>query len=254
MPAKYPVQATRHSVAVLQTLDEMDGATLVELEDRLELAKSVIHNHLQTLEEAGLVTKSEYTYRPSLQLFELGAAARRRREGFETAREKVDDLSATTGEQVNLVYEDRGRGTIVYQQTGDQSVNSDLTVGSRVDLHCTAAGKAILAVSSPDLLETVVEDRGLTEHTNETVTDETALREELETIVEDVPWIAEDRSERVLGIRCLATPLIDQRETCYGAISVTLPNHRFRDEDYRAELTDHLEEIRSEISAEISYS
>lgn len=36
-----------------RALDEADGARIFELEDRLEMTKGAIHNHLSTLREHG---------------------------------------------------------------------------------------------------------------------------------------------------------------------------------------------------------
>jgi DNA-binding IclR family transcriptional regulator len=254
MEPKYPVKATRHSVEILEAVRYHGETTLSELSAELDLSQSVIHNHLSTLLSLGLLEREEYSYRIGVGMFAFGAAGRDAQRGFAQARIRVDALARDLGEQVNLMYRDRHRVVVAYQQEGDRAINTGIEMGDRLDSHCTAAGKAILAFSPEEVLESVVEDRGLPDHTPFTITDEDALREELSSIPGDLPWAAYDRSERARGVKAIANPITDESETAIGAFSVCLPNHRFEDTEYRDRVLNRLREAGSTISPNVLHS
>ena len=64
---------------------------------------------------------------------------------------------------------------------GVHAVQFSLKIGAIFDLHASAHGKAALAFGSTDWLERVVA-RGLSRHTEYTITDPRALRREIERV------------------------------------------------------------------------
>src|SRR5450756_2068866 len=96
-------------------------------------------------------------------------------------------------------------------------------MGARLPLHCTASGKALLAVLSPDEVEQVLPDT-LAVFTPNTTIDRAALSAELEQIRET--GVAYDHEEYVMGVCAVATPVHDA-VGAVGAFTVEVPATRF---------------------------
>ncbi len=91
-------------------------------------------------------------------------------------------------------------------------------LGGRATLHATGLGKAILAFSDPDFIESVLRGE-LVAKTSKTITDPEVLRKELAQIHESK--VAYDVEESQLGMFCVAAPVFARRNVVVGAISVT---------------------------------
>jgi DNA-binding IclR family transcriptional regulator len=100
------------------------------------------------------------------------------------------------------------------QVQASQSFQMRSNVGTRLDLHSSGMGKAILA-------NLPAEDRN---HTDHTITDQAALNKELEQIHQR--GYAIDNCEGDDWVRCVAAPVYDGGGHVLGAISIAGPAHR----------------------------
>lgn len=214
-----PVQALATALSVTELLDERAGAGVTEIADELDRSKSAVHNHLNTLEQLGYVVKEGTTYRLGPRFLELGLRVRNRTDVYGAARRELDNLARATGEMATLLVEDDGDGVFLYV-TGAENVESN-PEGRRVSLHSTSTGKAILANRPRVEVLEIVDDRGLPERTEHTITDRDELLSELRTIRER--GIAFGREEHELGRSGVAAPITDEDERAVGAISVSGP-------------------------------
>ena len=153
--ANHPVRTSEKTLELIETLDTDDGFRLNELEDRLEMSKSGIHNHLSTLREHGYVEKEGDEYSLSLKFLSLGGHVRSRSPLYQYGRSKIDQLASDTGMLANLATEEGGRAVYLYQSRGNYAVHLDTHVGYRLRLHNIGIGKAILASLPRDRVELV---------------------------------------------------------------------------------------------------
>lgn len=232
--AKNPVKTALTTFDIVETLKEQDGARLTELADELDLPKSSIHNYLSTLNERGYVVKEGNEFYVSLRFLDLGSEARDKRDIYEIAKPNVRELAEVTGELANLMVEEHGEGIYIHRETGDDAVMVDKNVGHRVHLHNTALGKAILAHFPQERVSDILDRHGMPATTENTITDEATLFEELERIREE--GIAYDDEERLEGLRCVAAPILDENDEPVGAISVSGPIARFSADRFREEV------------------
>ena len=98
------------------------------------------------------------------------------------------------------------------------------SVGTRIDLHMSAMGKAILANLSPEERSTLLDRLTLTRYTNQTITDRDTLIHELEQTRQR--GYAIDNCEGDDWVRCVAAPVYDSGGRVLGAISAAGPAHR----------------------------
>lgn len=232
--AKNPVKTTLTTLDILETIKEQDGARVTELASELELPKSSVHNYLSTLNQRGYVVKEDNEYHVSLRFLDLGSKARDNREIYEIAKPNVRDLAEETGELANLLVEEHGEGVYIYREMGDKAVMVDKNVGHRVHMHNTALGKAILAHLPQEQVSAILDRHGMPALTDNTITDEATLFEDLERVREE--GIAYDDEERLKGLRCVAAPILDENDHPVAAVSVSGPVARFSADRFRGQV------------------
>ena len=229
------IKSTERSFRILKEVCRRDGAGVTELADHFDCSKSTICEHLLTLVDSGYVTNDGGTYRIGLRFLELGGHARAKEKLYHFGKKDIDELSAETGESAKLVVEENGRGIYLYQALGENAVMTDSHLGTRVYLHATAVGKAILAHLNDEHISEIVDQHGLPAKTDQTVTD----RDELETRLQSIKdrGVAFDDEERIEGMRCVAAPILQDGEIL-GALSVSGPKRRIDEPVFRKELPD----------------
>ena len=249
--AQNPVQSGEGMFTIVEALKELDGAGVTELSDHLDLPKSTLHNYLATLEQEEYVRKDGTTYHVGLRFLDLGAYARDQIEMFEVAKPELEHLATETGELANLLVEEHGKGSYLYRTRGEMAVQVRGHVGTRAPLHSTSLGKAILAHLPDSRVEQIIDEHGLAPSTPETITDPETLFEELAAIRDR--GVAFDDEERLRGLRCVAAP-IRANDEVVGAISVSGPTNRLRNDRFREEIPQALLEVQNVIELNVAYS
>lgn len=250
--ATNPVKTTETTFAIVEGLMALDGAGVTELATHLETPKSTVHNYLSTLEQEGYVTKEGATYTVGIRFLELGSYARSRMPIYDIATPEVDRLAEATGELANLSIEEHGRGVYIHQARGERAVNVDASVGTRVPLHETALGKAILAHLPEERVDEIVDQYGLPGGTSRTISTRPALESALETVRER--GYATDDEERLEGLRCVAAPIQTADGRVLGAVSVSGPVNRLRGAHFEEELPSRVLEAVNVIELNVTYS
>lgn len=250
--AKNPIKAVENTTTILDKVAELEGAGVTELADQLDITKGTVHNHLSTLEENELVVRDGDEFRLSLRFFELGEQIKDQHQIYDVAMPEVDKLAEETGELGNILVEEHGRGLYLYRAKGENALSLDTGVGSRVYLHQTGLGKAILAHLPEDRIESIIDEHGLEPSTEHTVTTREELYESLEQIRDQ--GYAVDREERAEGIRCVAAPVITNDDVVRGSISVAGPASRMHGEYLESTVVDMVKRAANVISINLSYS
>lgn len=250
--AKNPVRSSAKTLRILEALHELDGARVTELAEYLDTNKATVHHHLSTLREFEYVTKEGSRYELGLRLFELGEYTRRQTEVYNVAKPEIDKLAEEVGEMANLMIEDHGKGVYLYIARGENAVNLDTKIGTRQFLHTSALGKAILANLPEEDFEFVLGEYGLPAETPNTVTDRAELEKELDEIRKR--GVAFDGEERAEGIRCVAAPITDKTGALIGAVSVSGPSSRLKNERFRKDVPEMVQDTATVIGINVSYS
>lgn len=237
--------------AIVEALQELDGAQLSELAAHLDLAKSTVHGHLATLEMHEYVVREGDTYHLGLGFLELGSHARNRYKLSEVAQPTIEKLAETTGEGVWIVVEEHGRAVYLCQASGENSVQTHVRVGKRVYLHHLATGKAILAHLPRERVEAIVDRHGLPAFTEDTITEREELYGELETVRER--GFAVNDGETIQGLRAVGVPITEDGEVVAG-LCVSGPANRLKEIDSNEELMDEILGAANEIELKLVFS
>jgi DNA-binding IclR family transcriptional regulator len=222
------------ATAVIETLAELDGAGVTELASNLDMSKSTVHSHLATLEATGYLVNDGGTYRLSYQFLLLGEYVRNRSALFQFGRAKANTLAAETGHYAHLYIEERGLGVNIYEARGDEAGNYEyqsLKLQRREPLHITASGKAVLAHLPDERVDEIISEHGLERYTENTITDESELYDELETIRQQ--GYAVNDMEEVEGFRAVAAPVQTGGSEVLGSLSVSGPTSYLSGDTFR---------------------
>lgn len=245
------VEATEKSIAILRLLKENGPTSLTELADELGHAKSTIHRHLATLEEAGFVARGEDGYRVGLLFLDYGVHAQREHRLYRAAKPKVDALAEDVGEKVWCMTEENGLGVFLYHEQGRDVFRTYTRVGYRAHLHAFAAGKVVLANMPAERVETILRRNGLPAYTPNTTTDRETLLDELAEIAER--GVAFNREESVNGVNAVAVPVLLAPDEPIGSICVAGPASRMSGSYFEAELPELLLGVANEIEVSLEY-
>ena len=205
--------------------DEESELGISRLAIKLGLAKSTVHRLASTLVEEGMLEQNPETgkYHLGLTLFELGSLVRRKFDFSREAKPWLMGLREQTHETVLLSILGHGGVVCVNFLESQQAIRIMSGIGMRKPIHCTAEGKALLAFQPTAFIEAALAG-DLPARTPNTLTDPSALREELALVREN--GYAIDNEEFELGMRGIAAPIYDDSGHATAAVTVAGPTQR----------------------------
>lgn len=208
---------------------------IADMAEELEMGRSTTHRNATTLVTLGYLEQSpSRKYRLSAHVSDVGLSLLDSMVVRRVAREHLRELRAQTGRTASLgvlggtevAYIDRWQGS----RQGQYAVDAGIGVGTRRPLHCSAAGKALLACLPAAEQRDLIAKLRLTRHTPKTITTKTALRAELERIQAEGGMAVEDE-ELIAGRHALAAVAIDTEGWPVAAVELAVPAQAYtRDE------------------------
>jgi IclR family transcriptional regulator, acetate operon repressor len=108
------------------------------------------------------------------------------------------------------------------------------TSGSRVPLHCSAIGKLFLALAPSPRRQRLLQSLELRRFTEHTITDKAKLEAELRQIRKE--QVSFDREEYLVGVVCVAVPLIGKNGETLAALAIQAPEARMNVQTARGHL------------------
>ncbi|SFY47874.1 Transcriptional regulator KdgR [Streptomyces sp. F-1] len=245
------VQSVDRAVSVLEILARHGEAGVTEIAEELDVHKSTAFRLLGVLENRGLVAqaKDRGKYYLGAGVLRLAGAAAVRldisQEGVPVCREVADEL----GETVNIAVLDDDAAVNIMQARGTAAVTAQNWLGRRTPLHATSSGKVLLAHMPPTLREGLLA-RPLHRFTERTVTGASALRAELQAVVEQGYGVTLEELE--LGLAAVAAPVRSHDGEVIAAISVSGPVYRLGP-DRLTEVAERTVAAGAELSRRMGY-
>ena len=249
------VNATNTSLAIVETVRDLDGTSLTEIADELDIGYSTAHNHLKTLCANNWLVKQNGEYDISLKFLSFGEYARRRTSHYDIARRHMYELTERTNLEVEFLVEEYGRLISIVDMVGDAGGFGPpedgkwLQVGEYYHLHNSASGKAILAELPESQVEQIIDQWGLPAETPYSVTDRDELYDQLATIREQ--GYAKVEQEVAEGFANVGTAVQYPDGRILGGISVGWPMYLYSD-GVDSEIIDQLLETAASIEEQIA--
>lgn len=211
-------------LAVVAASPEPLGVT--DAAARAGLDYSTAYRLIATLEQLGYLERDGVTkrYRVGAAVLRLGYAYVKTRRLHQAAVPVMRELSATTGETVNLSVRDGLEMVLIDACETRHVLSARTTIGGRYPLHCTASGKVALAGSGKRDLEEVLSRLTLTPLTKRTITSRRALAAEIAAVRRR--GYALNDEEHVVGLVAAAAPIRDHTGGTIGALDVAVPTAR----------------------------
>lgn len=204
--------------------ESAEPRSLTRLAEQLGLTKSNTHRLLSTLIDQGFAAQDgeKGLYRPTLRMWELGAAIVGRVDVLSVSREVLERLAGETGETVHL--STLAGHEVVYLAKIDShhAIRAYTQVGGRAPALCVATGKAMAAFRPEGEIEEI---RARTpQATPRSLTGREAVLEEMSQIRET--GIAYNRGEWRADVAGAAAPVRDAQCRVIAAIGISGPFER----------------------------
>lgn len=251
--AHYQVRALERALHLLNAFSlEAPERSLSDLAIATDLPASTALRLLSILAQYGYVEKSPETdrYRIGVGMFERGSIYIQTTTVEAQAKELLAALARECNQTVSLAVLDRTDIVHIAVFQPDRAIRYYAPVGQREMTHCTGLGKVLLAGLSDAEVREIVNQRGLPSRTDRTITTIAALRSHLAAVRER--GYAVDNEESVVGLRCVATPILDDRNRVVAAISASGSAAEFNEATMPG-LVDALQKAAHLISERIGY-
>jgi DNA-binding IclR family transcriptional regulator len=205
---------------------------IADMADALDLGRSTTHRYATTLVTLGYLEQGpSRKYRLSSRVSDFGLSLLDSMVVRRLAREHLRELRARTGRTVGLAildddevsYIDRWQGA----RRGQYAIDLGVGLGSRLPIHCSAAGKALLARLPEAEQRELIARLRLSRRTRKTITTKSALRAELQRIADDDDGLAVEDEELLLGRRAIATTVLDEQGKPLAAVELAVPESAY---------------------------
>ena len=251
-------QSLERGLAILSCFSS--GRALIgvsELSRELGLTRSTTHRYVATLARLGYLQQDAPTRKYSLgpRVVELGFTAINSMELRHVAAPHLQRLCDETGHTVNMailddvdiVYVERFRAS----RRGQNEIDLDLHVGSRLPAYCTSMGKILLAFlpdgDRDDVLSRIAFDR----RGPNTLTSRAALLAELRRV--RATGVAVNNEELAYGLRSVAVPVVAASGEVVAAVNLAAHRTMASRDDLVARIGPLLQRTAAEISSQLGY-
>lgn len=243
------VTATHNSFRVIDAIHSAEGGRLSDIARELDLSKSTVHKHLNTLRHEGYVTKRGEMYHIGLHFLHLGQHARYRNGRFELAERRTSELAEELSHAVDFDMVANGRVMTLFHEA-DESAEIGFREGDYFFAHASATGKAILATLPDRKVRTIIDKWGLPQKTAQTIASADELFETLDTT--RARGYATVDEEWLEGHRAVGVAVTYPDGEPFGALGAGGPTYRLTTERIRDEVAPTLIDAAAELGDAIT--
>jgi IclR family KDG regulon transcriptional repressor len=209
------------AIDVLEIFLKNDGGlSLTEISRLTGLNATTTYRLVSTLLKRGYLShhQSKGMYTLGLKPIDYNFAIRRTLKFIDFAYLSMSKLSKEQNESVYLAVMD-GDESLVIEEVGiDEELRINSPVGKRLELHCTAGGKILMASLSKEERKAYYSRNTLQTFTKNTITDISQLERELETA--KMEGVAFDNEEYRMGIWAAAAPIYNTNGSVIAAAGI----------------------------------
>jgi DNA-binding IclR family transcriptional regulator len=246
------IQAVETTFVIIRQIEKQKQCRLTDLANELDMPKSTVYKHLQTLIQNEYLQVNNGDYQLSLKFLKHGGAVRDQCRIYSFGRSKVEKLSDQLDELVLLSMKENNRGVFLFRSNDQYNLKESLPLGERFYLHRNGAGKAMLAELSNESVRDLIRETGLPKATDTTITDEETLIEELNEARRNGYTI--NKGERDSNVRAVSAGLKDEKTGDIGAISISVPSGSPAVDHLDGEYAEAVQQAASELSLELRHN
>ncbi len=215
------------AVSILDVLRNHEQLSLTQIASITNMNKSSVYRLLTALVDNAFVDKDENSkmYRLSLSLLRYRPTLLNSKNLVIMAKPFLAEIVSATGESAQLTVPTHRNSIITIDiQNSGGFINLSESIGTEDPLHCTAIGKAYLAFLDNHQRDVIIDQIELKRVTSNTIVTKKELISSLDKIRE--VGYAFDDQECIVGIRCVASPVLDYINYPIAIIGITGPSSR----------------------------
>ena len=219
--------ALAKGIAILNLVGEAQrGMRFSEIVKTTGIPKGTVHRLLSALVEHRLLRydPERQTYKLGLRVFELANLVWDDFDLRSAADPEMIRVRDLTRETIRLVILDGAEVVCIDQKGSKEELSIRYTVGARVPVYCSAAGKAILSFLDPEKQSEILGQLSPEPITPRTITDVAEFKSQLD--ITEVRGYAIDNEEQITGVRAVSAPILDRWGRPMAAVTITGPIHR----------------------------
>lgn len=221
----YAIESVDKALRLILLMRDKGEVRVTDVSDELGVARSTAHRLLMTLVHHGFAVQdtASRSYRAGRALVEIGLAAVGELDVRRKARQHMERLAAELRETANLVVLEGAAVRFIDGVEAAQALRVTSRTGALLPAHATSGGKMLLAELTDSELEALYA-RGFSRITDRTLTDLSALREELA----DARRLgyAMNRGESEQGVHAVAVCVRDHAGRAVAALAIAVPAPR----------------------------
>jgi IclR family pca regulon transcriptional regulator len=229
---------------------------IADIADELGMSRSTTHRYVITLVALGYLEQgASRKYRLGLRVTDLGMSALNSTGLREHSRPYLEELRQRTSYTVNMavldgpeiLYVDRARSF----RRGQNQIDLDLRLGSRLPAYCTSMGKLLLAYLPESEQKDLIGEMKLAKRAPNSITSKKALRSELEHVREE--GLAVNDEELAAGLHSISAPVRNEDNEVVAAVNMAAHSSMISLEELVGQLGPHLVSTADRISARLGY-
>ncbi len=230
---KYPIESVDNALKLLLQFKERESFGVSEAGELLGVAPSTAHRLLSMLQYRGFAIQDDETriYRPGPALIDIGLKTVRDMSLLRQARPVLERLGERLDETVHLLVREGAEVRFVDGTESSRALRVTSRIGLVLPAHCTAGGKALLAVLDVAALRELYPSSTLVGLTARSMRRRSDLERELE-IVRERGYASND-GESEDDVTAIGVAVSDHRGRQRAAIAVALPTVRASSERLR---------------------
>ncbi|WP_231588017.1 helix-turn-helix domain-containing protein [Halostagnicola sp. A56] len=138
---------------LIDIIQQQNGMSIESLAKEMDLAQSTVHGYVKTLTNNGYLVYEDGKYHIGLEFLNKGGYARMRKPEYDLIISKLEGLAEQTGERVQFIVEENGRGYYLHTSIGQNAVQVDAHIGKVVH---TSAKYIIVKAMLPAILNSLL--------------------------------------------------------------------------------------------------
>jgi DNA-binding IclR family transcriptional regulator len=222
------VTSLEKALSILELVLDQDRAlSITEISQKLGMGKGTVHRILSTLKARKFFQQDSKTkmYGLGVRTLEIGMAPKRERFLYKAMVPFLIDLHETCRETVNAAVWEYNEIRYIYRLESEEMLRISTSAGARFPGYCAATGKIFLSYfSDEDIRQIYGRKDSFKKYTERTIGSVDALIREIEKV--RVNMVAIDDEETLVGVYCVAAPILNSKGECVAAISISAPKNR----------------------------
>ena len=239
------VQSFARGLEVIEAFGQTPRMTLTEVAEATGLSRATVRRFVHTLVSLGYMRASDKHFALTPKIMNLGFAYLASQPLVELVDPVLANLSQELGQSTSVSVLDGTDVVYIARQETTSIMRINITVGTRFPAYATSMGRVLLAGLDAAELDAYFDSADLTEVTDRTITDQAALRTELDQIRQQGYAVVEEELE--VGLASVAVPIVNRAGTTVAAMNTSVAVTTQAPEDL-TELLPPLQAAAAEVS------